>query len=123
VQLLIVRLRAGACGWRSLWVRGNPKNFARWEALGAEGWSYATALSYYKELEDFDGGPSEFHGVGGPVSVRVCPDPPMRSEEFLTAVAELGYDGPYWDYNGARQENGGSLLQFHIGKDGRRCSA
>jgi choline dehydrogenase len=47
----------------------------------------------------------------------------MRSEEFLRGVTELGYDGPHCDYNGARQENGAALLQFHVGKDGRRCSA
>jgi choline dehydrogenase-like flavoprotein len=104
-------------------VRGNRRNFDRWTALGADGWCYETALHYYKELEDFEGGASEYHGVGGPISVRVCPDPAMRSQEFLVGVTELGYDGPHWDYNGERQENGAGLLQFHIGKDGRRCGA
>ena len=74
-------------------------------------------------MEDFEGGASEYHGVGGPISVRICPDAAMRSEEFLVGVTELGYDGPHWDYNGERQENGAGLLHFHIGKDGRRCNA
>jgi len=106
-----------------MWVRGNRRNFDRWTALGADGWSYEAALPYYKELEDFEGGASEYHGVGGAISVRICPDAAMRSEEFLVGVTELGYDGPHWDYNGERQENGAGLLHFHIGKDGRRCSA
>jgi len=106
-----------------MWVRGNRRNFDRWTALGADGWGYETALHYYKELEDFEGGASEYHGVGGPISVRICPDAAMRSPEFLAGVTELGYDGPHWDYNGERQENGAGLLHFHIGKDGRRSSA
>ena len=106
-----------------MWVRGNRRNFDHWAALGADGWSFADVLPDYKKLEDFEGGPSEYHGVGGPISVRICPDAAMRCEEFLVAVTELGYDGPHWDYNGQRQENGAGLLHFHIGKDGRRCSA
>jgi choline dehydrogenase len=106
-----------------MWVRGNRRNFDCWTAMGAAGWGYDTALKYYKKMEDFEAGASEYHGVGGPISVRICPDANMRSEEFLVAATEVGYDGPYWDYNGERQENGAGLLHFHIGKDGRRCSA
>jgi choline dehydrogenase len=47
----------------------------------------------------------------------------MRSDHFLGGATELGYDGPRWDYNGARQENGAGLLQFHIARDGTRASA
>lgn len=106
-----------------MWVRGNRRNFDRWAEVGGEGWGHETALAYYKRIEDFEGGASEYHGVGGPISVRICPDANMRSEEFLVGATELGYDGPHWDYNGARQENGAGLLHFHIGKDGLRCSA
>ncbi len=106
-----------------MWVRGNRRNFDCWTALGADGWTYEAAVAEYKKMEDFEGGASEYHGVGGPISVRVCPDAAMRSEEFLAGATELGYDGPHWDYNGARQENGAGLLHFHIGKDGKRCSA
>lgn len=106
-----------------MWVRGNRRNFDQWTAMGADGWSYEAALPYYKEMEDFEGGASEYHGAGGPISVRICPDAAMRSEEFLVGATEAGHDGPHWDYNGARQENGAGLLQFHIGKDGRRCNA
>jgi choline dehydrogenase len=46
----------------------------------------------------------------------------MRSEEFLVGATQVGYDGPHWDYNGERQENGAGLLQFHIDKQGHRVS-
>lgn len=105
-----------------MYVRGNRRNFDIWNALGADGWSYADVLPYFKKLEDYEGGASDYHGVGGPLTIRDCPESVMRSEEFMVGATELGYDGPYWDYNGTRQENGAGLLQFHIDKNGRRCS-
>ena len=106
-----------------MYVRGNPRNFDVWNALGADGWAYADVLPYFKKSEDFEEGASEYHGAGGPLQIRVCPDEPMRSEQFLGGATELGYDGPHWDYNGARQENGAGLLQFHITSSGARANA
>ena len=106
-----------------MYVRGNPRNFDMWNALGADGWSYRDVLPYFNKLEDYEGGASEYHGVGGPLRVRDCPDDAMRSEPFQAAAVELGYDGPHWDCNGARQENGAGFLQFHIGRNGERASA
>ncbi|MCE6990077.1 GMC family oxidoreductase [Dyadobacter sp. CY323] len=103
-----------------MYVRGNPGNFNEWEALGAEGWGYDDVLTYFKKLENFEGGESTYHSTGGEISIRYCPDDVMRSEHFLKGATELGYDGPDWDYNGARQENGAGLLQFHIDKENRR---
>ncbi len=106
-----------------MYVRGHPRNFDMWNALGADGWSYADVLPYFKKSEDYEGGPSEYHGSGGPLTVRECPDDVMRSEQFMLAAKEIGFDGPYWDTNGERQENGAGLLHFHIRKDGQRASA
>ncbi len=106
-----------------MYVRGNRRNYDQWNTLGNDGWGYEDVLPYFKKVEDYEGGASEFHGVGGPLSVRDCPDPASRSEAFMVGATELGYDGPYWDYNGARQENGAGLLQFTITKDGQRASA
>ncbi|MDX2244220.1 MAG: GMC family oxidoreductase N-terminal domain-containing protein [Leptolyngbyaceae cyanobacterium bins.302] len=105
-----------------MYVRGNPQNFDDWSAAGATGWSYKELLPYFKALEDFEGGASEYHGVGGPLRIRDCPEAIMRSEEFLLAATEAGYDGPHWDYNGARQENGAGYLQFHVDDKGERVS-
>ncbi|MDH3673986.1 MAG: FAD-dependent oxidoreductase [Anaerolineae bacterium] len=104
-------------------VRGNRRNFDRWSDLGNEGWSFQDVLPYFKLMEDYEGGASEFHATGGPMTVRDCPDANARSEAFMNSAAEVGYDGPYWDYNGARQENGAGLLQFNITPDGQRHGA
>ncbi|NIJ53935.1 GMC family oxidoreductase [Dyadobacter arcticus] len=103
-----------------MYVRGNPGNFDEWEASGATGWSYNDVLPYFKKSENFENGESAYHETGGELSIRDCPDNVMRSEHFLVGATELGYDGPYWDYNGERQENGAGLLQFHINKDNSR---
>ncbi len=105
-----------------MYVRGNRLNFDMWNALGADGWSYQDVLPYFKAIEDYEGGASAYHGTGGEISVRDCPDMDMRSEAFNLGATELGYDGPYWDTNGARQENGAGYLQFHIDKNGKRAS-
>jgi choline dehydrogenase len=104
-------------------VRGNPANFDIWNAMGADGWSYRDVLPYFKRSEDYAGGASEYHGTGGPLRIIECPDEAMRSEPFMNAAVEIGFDGPYWDYNGERQENGAGLLQFHVDDAGRRASA
>lgn len=106
-----------------MWVRGNRRNFDGWAANGATGWGYDDLLPFFRKVENYDGGASEFRGADGPVSVRDNPDPASRSEAFLNGLVELGYDGPHWDTNGERQENGAGYLQFSITKDGKRANS
>ncbi len=106
-----------------MYVRGNRLNFDQWSALGADGWSYEEVLPYFRKSENYEGGASAYRGVDGPLDVRPCPDPVARSLAFQEAAVELGYDGPDWDYNGARQDDGVGPIQFNIGNDGRRVSA
>jgi choline dehydrogenase len=105
-----------------MYVRGNPGNFEAWKTQGADGWGYEDLLPYFIKLENFENGASGLHGAGGELSIRDCPDEVMRSPHFLKGAMELGYDGPDWDYNGARQENGAGLLQFHIKDNDKRDS-
>ncbi len=106
-----------------MYVRGNRRNYDLWAALGNDGWNFESLLPYFKRVEDYSGGASEYHGVGGPIAVCDNPDEASRSAEFMAAAQELGYDGPNWDNNGARQENGAGLLQFTIDASGQRVSA
>lgn len=51
-------------------IRAAPEDFAEWESLGAQGWSWANVQPYYKRLEndlDFSG---EAHGNDGPIPIR-----------------------------------------------------
>ncbi|CAN5720659.1 GMC family oxidoreductase N-terminal domain-containing protein [soil metagenome] len=106
-----------------MWVRGHRSNFDAWRDGGGDGWGFDDVLEFFTTIEDYDGGASRYRGAGGPVRVRTCPDPAARSDAFMRAATELGYDGPAWDYNGERQENGAGPLQFTIDDDGARVSA
>ena len=106
-----------------IFVRGNPTNYNQWASFGNDGWSFDELLPYFKKCEDYEGGESAYRGVGGPLRVRPCPDPVAESPEYQQAAVEIGYDGPGWDYNGARHENGAGPLQFNITNDNKRHSA
>lgn len=107
-----------------MYMRGNRRNYDFWNALGNEGWSYDDVLPYFKKSEDYEGGADDFHGIGGLMQVRKCPDLTSVAYAFMDAAVELGYDGGgEWDFNGATQEDGAGIVQFNITKDGKRASA
>jgi len=105
-----------------MYVRASPQDYDLWNASGADGWSYADVLPHLKAVEDFADGPSEFRGVGGGLKVRTGFDPNALSKPFLNAAVELGFEGPFGDYNGKRNDNVVGPLQFSIPPDGRRSS-
>ncbi|MBI2316025.1 MAG: GMC family oxidoreductase N-terminal domain-containing protein [Betaproteobacteria bacterium] len=101
-------------------VRGHRSDYDRWAAAGLGQWSYAHALPYFRKMETWEGGESEYRGGSGPVAVQKN----RYQDPIITAYAEagraLGY--PYNDdYNGRDQE-GFAVHQLTI-RNGRRCSA
>lgn len=114
----------GGCSsiYAMIYVRGNRRDFDHWNYLGNEGWGYDDVLPYFKKSENFEGGASEFHGVGGPLYVRICPDPTPVAQAFAQAGPELGFGGPDWDHNAAQHENGTGLYQVNVTPDGKRAS-
>jgi choline dehydrogenase len=74
-----------------VYVRGRPEDFDDWRDAGNPGWGFADVLPYFRKSEDHDGGPTEFHGAGGPmhvtdISARVHP----LCAHFLQAAGALG---------------------------------
>jgi choline dehydrogenase len=107
-----------------MYVRGHRINFDTWNAsLGYKGWGYNELLPYFKKSQRFEQRSSDYHGVDGPLHVRICPDENAASPNFRQAAIELGYQGPDWDYNAAQQEGGAGPMQFNITPDNRRSSA
>ncbi|MBW4518703.1 MAG: GMC family oxidoreductase N-terminal domain-containing protein [Scytolyngbya sp. HA4215-MV1] len=111
-----------------IYIRGNRQNFDHWQSLGNSGWSYEDVLPYFKKSENQQRGASEFHGVGGALSVTDPIAPSVINAQFIAAAAELGYVRGAQsqvvrnaDFNGAQQEGAG-LYQLTI-KDGQRHSA
>ena len=58
-----------------IYIRGAKSDFDNWAYNGAAGWSYRDVLPYFKRSEDFEDGPGEYHGVGGPLPVTRIGEP------------------------------------------------
>ncbi|KRP92135.1 MULTISPECIES: GMC family oxidoreductase [Bradyrhizobium] len=73
--------------------RGAPTDYDEWEARGAEGWSWADVLPFFKKVErdlDFDG---PYHGTDGRIPVRRIPREhwTRHSEAFAQAFQQAGH--------------------------------
>ena len=85
-----------------IYMRGQPQDFDGWKERGCTGWGWDDVLPYFKKCEDQERGASEFHGVGGPVSVSDLPSPHALGEAFHQASENLGVPRND-DFNGATQ--------------------
>lgn len=102
-----------------VYIRGNRTDFDEWAALGADGWSYAEVLEYFKRSEDNERGEDAFHGVGGPLPVRESRSMHPLATAFVEAAKQVGHEeNP--DFNGARQEGVGRYQTTQ--RDGMRAS-
>lgn len=103
------------------YVRGHAADYDRWAANGAEGWSFADVLPYFRRSESWEGGADAYRGGEGPLRTQETRyrDPILGS--FITAGEEAGY-GRTPDYNGAQQEGFG-YLQSTIHRARRWSSA
>jgi choline dehydrogenase len=90
-----------------VFVRGAAQDFDDWRAAGNPGWGAEDVLPYFKKLETYARGASEWHGDQGPIHVT-----PMRgmthpvSDAFLAACAQLGLPANM-DFNGPTIEGAG----------------
>lgn len=102
-----------------VYMRGNPADYDRWEALGNRGWSFDHVLPYFVRSEDNARGASRYHGVGGPLAVSDLCEPHPWSLAFVEASMVAGFEhNP--DFNADRQDGAG--LYQTTARAGRRCS-
>lgn len=107
-----------------VYVRGHAKDFDHWAESGAQGWSYADVLPYYKRMENWrsggHGGNKSWRGRRGPLHIsrglRLNP----LFKAFVKAGKQAGYETTD-DYNGEKQEGFGPMDQTVY--RGRRWSA
>ncbi|QXT38982.1 choline dehydrogenase [Gymnodinialimonas ceratoperidinii] len=105
-----------------IYVRGHAKDFDTWAEMGADGWSYADVLPYFKRAETWhgDAGDPAYRGSSGPVHITRGARKNPLYQAFIEAGAEAGY-GKTDDYNGHRQEGFGAF-EMTVWK-GKRWSA
>jgi choline dehydrogenase-like flavoprotein len=109
------------------YVRGHPRDFDSWAEKGADGWSYADVLPYFRKSEGLKASEEisidpEAHNEDGPLGVSVRSPVLEGAREFVEAAEAAGI--PRGDYNG--RDRGGasgvvSLLQTNT-KQGKRSS-
>jgi choline dehydrogenase len=103
-----------------VYVRGNARDFERWEDEGASGWGYQEVLPYFRRAQRHAGGGDEYRGSDGPLCTqRGLLTNPLH-EAWLTAGQEAGYPVTA-DMNGFQQEGVGRM-DMTVG-GGRRWSA
>src|SRR5437588_9547462 len=103
-----------------VYIRGNRLEYDGWAAMGFEGWGWDDALPYFIKAEDNERGPSELHGVGGPLRVSRGRAHHRTCKAFIEAAVEGGLETTE-DFNGPEQDGVG-WYQVTQG-DGMRCSA
>ncbi|XP_053671517.1 glucose dehydrogenase [FAD, quinone]-like [Anopheles nili] len=117
----------GGCGAINamLYVRGNNRDYDRWQKLGNAGWSWDDVLPYFKKSEDNqdaellqrDGG--KFHANGGYLKVSNFPVKHPLADVLLQAFDDAGFESTA-DINGLRQVGFGRAQGTII--NGTRCS-
>jgi choline dehydrogenase len=82
-------------------VRSRPADFAKWRALGVEGWEWSELLEDFKAIENTPDGDDQFRGRNGPLPIRHRrPDELTPSlNAFVDATANVGY-ARVADFNG-----------------------
>ncbi|MEP0519286.1 MAG: choline dehydrogenase [Hyphomicrobiales bacterium] len=97
-----------------VYVRGHARDFDHWADSGADGWSYADVLPYFKRMEHWHdgghGGDPSWRGTDGPLHVTRGPRTNPLFQAFVDAGTEAGYQVT-GDYNGEQQEGFGPMEQ------------
>jgi choline dehydrogenase len=92
-----------------VYVRGHARDYDTWAEMGADGWSYADVLPYFKRMEASHGGSGpEFRGTDGPLHITRGPRENPLFDAFIEAGAQAGYPVTA-DYNGQQQEGFGPM--------------
>lgn len=102
-----------------IYIRGSRYDYDHWRDLGNSGWGYDDVLPYFKKSQNQERGPSEYHGVGGPLNVTDLIEPHLLTKTFLQAAQQAGIPLNN-DFNADKQEGVG-LYQV-TQKNGRRHS-
>lgn len=85
-------------------IRARAADFAKWSALGIQGWSFDQVLTSFKAIENSPDGDDRYRGRSGPLPVRTRrPDGLTPSlNAFIDAAVNQGF-ARVADFNGAEQ--------------------
>jgi choline dehydrogenase len=84
-------LGGSSCLNGMIYVRGAAADYDHWAYLGNAGWDYESVLPYFKKSEDYYGGASRYHGIGGPLTVSRHTAANPLTEMFIEAAVRAGH--------------------------------
>ncbi|MEL7534602.1 MAG: GMC family oxidoreductase N-terminal domain-containing protein [Bacteroidota bacterium] len=102
-----------------IYIRGHRSDYDNWAYQGCNGWDYESVLPYFKKSENYEKGPSENHGVGGPLHVTAIKHPNPISDVAIEACKEIGlpttddFNSNIW---------GAGMNELTVTPEGERCS-
>lgn len=103
-----------------VYIRGAPSDFDRWQAHGAEGWSYDDVLPYFRKAENNEVYSNDVHGQEGPLCVSNQQHTLPLTKAWVKACQEAGI--PYNPDFNSGDLKGAGLYQLTT-RNGRRCSS
>lgn len=103
-----------------IYIRGNPRDYDGWRALGNEGWAWNDVLPYFRRAEANVRGADSLHGDNGPLPVSEMGREPL-ADAFLRAAGDAGF-ATIDDFNGPSQEGAG-YYQLMTRRGRRGCGA
>ena len=89
-----------------VFVRGNKDDYSRWEGFGLKNWSYEKVLPYFKKLETWSEGESQYRGSLGPMPINQSKNSNPLFKAFINAAGQAGHRTNI-DMNGEEQEGFG----------------
>ena len=89
-----------------IYMRGQAADYDQWRQAGNEGWGWDDVLPYFKKSEDYHGGASATHGVGGEWRVEKQRLSWPILDSFRDAAEELGIPKTD-DFNSGDNEGSG----------------
>ena len=100
-------------------VRGHASDFDAWAEIAGPEWSFEALLPLFRRSEAFSGGPSEYHGGDGPMTVWLPDRISPVAEAYMRSAEAAGF-APSGDHNGPRLE--GPARNSLMIREGRRVS-
>ena len=102
------------------YMRGHPRDYDTWRQMGAEGWSYADVLPYFRKMETSWRGASKYHGDSGPLNVSPIDTRRLLHDPLMETARNAGYATS--EDISAEVPEGFSKGEVTIDKRGRRAS-
>src|SRR5262245_51202086 len=101
------------------WARGHRADYDAWAEAGNAGWDFNSVLPLFKQMEDWEDGPSKFRGAGGPIRVERARV--LHPVDAALIDAGRSYGMPYLGDMNIPEPEGVGPLNLNV-RDGARCS-